>query len=42
MLRSLNHQQLFELIYRGFFAQLKPFWTVLDPIDYLSPSESAA
>ncbi len=33
--------ELTELIYRGFFAPVKPFWTVLDPIEHLSPGESA-
>jgi len=37
-----SQQQLSEPIYRGFFAAVKPFWTVLDPIEHLSPSESAA
>ena len=37
-----SYDRLSELIYRGFFAPVKPFWTVLDPIQYLSPSESAA
>jgi carbon starvation protein CstA len=35
-----SQQELSKLIYRGFFARVKPFWTVLDPIDYLSLSES--
>ncbi len=36
-----SQQMLSELIYRGFFAPVKPFWTVLDPIEHLSPGESA-
>jgi hypothetical protein len=37
-----SRQQPSEPIYRGFFARIKPFWSVLDHIDQLSRNESVA
>jgi hypothetical protein len=38
-----SHGWLSEpMIRQGFFAPFKPFWTVMDPIQYLSRGESAA
>lgn len=37
-----SRQQPSEPIYRGFFARVKPFWTVLGLIEHLSRNESVA